>query len=138
MRRDDLRRLLGHLKRALRMKQRLTVQEFYQLLELAEAIIDYGRMIEEYGRMSGVYCEHSPLFVIVEIPDLALRFRETPRTIKDALLLPRGMSRAEPIHLGGCWKLQLAGTLPCGRDGVHSATRHSHSVDDDKDDLGAA
>ena len=85
-----------------------------------------------------IIIERSVPEVIVEVPELALRFRETPRTIKDALLLPRGMSRAEPIHLGGCWKLQLAGTLPCGRDGVHSATRHSHSVDDDKDDLGAA
>ena len=85
-----------------------------------------------------IIIERSVPEVIVEVPELALRFRETPRTIKDALLLPRGMSRAEPIHLGGCWKLQLAGTLPCGRDGVHSATRHSHSVDDDKDVLGAA
>jgi hypothetical protein len=48
MYRDHLRRVIGHLKRALRMEQRLTVEEFYQLLQLSEAIIDYGRMIQAY------------------------------------------------------------------------------------------
>ncbi|MGA2422517.1 MAG: hypothetical protein ABSG07_00840 [Terriglobales bacterium] len=121
------------------MKQRLTVQEFYQLLELAEAIIDYGRMIEEYGRMSGVYCEHSPLFVIVEIPDLALRFRETPRAIKDALLLLGDLGRAEPINLRGCWRLELAGTLLNGCEVGRSATRDPHAGEDDnRNDRGAA
>ncbi len=50
-------------------------------------------------------------YVIVEIPELASRFRETQRTIKDALALLRDMDRAEPLHLRGCWKLLLAETL---------------------------
>ncbi len=43
--------------------------------------------------------------VIVEVPELASRFRETQRTIKDALALLRDMARAEPLHLadvGSC------------------------------------
>jgi hypothetical protein len=82
----------------------------------------------------GVYRKHlrrvhhcSVPEVIVEIPELAHRFRETPQTIKDALRLLRDIGRAEPADLDGCWKLQLAGTLPSGREGFHSATRHSHT-----------
>ena len=124
-------RVIGLLKRALRKDQRLTVEEFNRLLQLSEAIIDYGRMIHEY-------CGFTVTFVIVEIPELARRFRETPQAIEDALLLLRDMGRAEPIHLHGCWKLQLAGILISGREGPHSATRHVHSHGDDNRDLGAA
>ena len=55
---------------------------------------------------------------IVEITELANRFRETPEAIKDALRLLRDISRAEPADLDGCWKLQLAPTLPSGREGL--------------------
>ena len=103
--------MIGHLKRALRMEHRLTVDEFYQLLHLSEAIIDYGRMIQVFYR-----CPVPE--VIVEIPEVACRFRESPQTIKDALRLLRDMGRAEPADLDGCWKLQLAPTLPSGREGL--------------------
>jgi hypothetical protein len=117
---EHLRRVLGHLKRALRKEQPLTVEEFNQRLQLSEAIIDYGRMIKEHF--------HYPVpDVIVEIPELVHRFRETPQTIKDALLLLRDSGRAVPADLDGRWKLQLAGTLPSGREGFHSATRGSHT-----------
>ena len=124
-------RVIGLLKRTLRMDQRLTVEEFDQLLQLSEAIVDYGRMIQ-------AYCGFTVAVVVVEIPELARRFRETPQAIKDALLLLRDAGRAEPVHLHGCWKLQLAGTLISGREGPHSATRHVHSHGDDNRDLGAA
>ena len=52
MYREHLRRMLGHLKRALRMEQRLTLEEFYQQLQLSEVIIDYGRMIQAYYHFS--------------------------------------------------------------------------------------
>ena len=68
-------RVIGLLKRALRKDQRLTVEEFNRLLQLSEAIIDYGRMIHEY-------CGFTVTFVIVEIPELARRFRESRRPLK--------------------------------------------------------
>jgi hypothetical protein len=102
--------MIGHLKRALRKEQRLTIEEFNQRLQLSEAIVDYGRMIQAF-----YHC--SVLEVIVEIPEVACRFRETPQTIKNALRLLRDMGRAEPADLDGCWKLQLTGTLPSGREG---------------------
>jgi hypothetical protein len=111
MYRGHFRRMIGHLKRAMRKKQRLTVDEFNQRLQLSEAIVDYGRMIQAF------YHRSAPE-VIVEIPEMACRFRETPRTIKDALRLLRDMGRAEPADLDGCWKLQLAPTLPSGREGL--------------------
>src|ERR1700674_5419280 len=120
MYRQHLRRVLRHFERALRKDQRLTAEEFNQRLQLSEAIIDYGRMIQ-------AYYEYSVPDVILEITESANRFRETPQTIKDALRLLRDIGRAEPANLDGCWKLQLAGTLPSGRDGFHSATRHSHT-----------
>jgi len=129
MYRKHLQRLVTHLKRALRMERRLTVEEFYQLLQLSETIVDYGRMIQ-------AHCAYSAPFVIVEIPELANRFRETPQTIKDALLLLRDIGCAESTSLNGCWRLQLAGTLLSGGKGSRSQTHHSRSLDDHNRDLG--
>jgi hypothetical protein len=98
-----LRRLVDVLKRASGMEQRLPPKELHQL---AEAIIDYGRIEAQEG------CSASPpLSVIVEVRELAYRFRETPDTIKDALMLLREMGRAEHVHRHGYWKLKLAGTF---------------------------
>jgi len=104
-------RVIVHVKRALRKDRRLTADEFNQLLQLSEEIIDYGRMIRAYRG-------YSVPNVTLEITELANRFRETPQTIKDALLLLREIGRAEPVDLDGCWKLQLAPTLPSGREGL--------------------
>jgi hypothetical protein len=100
MYREQFGRVIVHVKRALRKDRRLTVEEFNQLLQLSEAIIDYGRMIKEHRR-------YSVPNVILEITELANRFRETPQTIKDALLLLRDTGCAEPADLDGCWRLQL-------------------------------
>jgi len=100
---DMYRKLVDVLRRALRMEQRLTPEE---LRPLAEAIIDYGRMIA-YEELSAL----TPPYVIVEIPELARRFRETTQTIKDALQLLNDGGRAEPADRGGYWKLKLAGTF---------------------------
>jgi hypothetical protein len=93
------------------MEQRVSIEEFYQILHLAETIIDYGRMIQMYHRRALPN-------VTVEVSELASRFRETPQTIKNALLLLEDMGRARPARLNGCWELQL--------------------VEDERDDLGAA
>jgi hypothetical protein len=100
---DMYRKLIDVLRRFLRMEQQLTPEE---LRQLAEAIIDYGRMIA-YEELSAL----TPPYVIVEIPELARRFRETTQTIKDALQLLNDGGRAEPADRGGYWKLKLAGTF---------------------------
>jgi hypothetical protein len=110
MDRENLRRVLGHLKRALRMEQRLTVESSFQKQSLIT------------GRMIQVFYGYSVPDAIVEVTELANRFRETPQTIKDALRLLRDIGRADPADLHGCWKLQLAWTLPSGREGFHLAT----------------
>src|SRR5260370_24308826 len=101
MYREQLGRVIVHVKRALRKDRQLTVEEFNQLLQLSEAIIDYGRMIKEHRR-------YSVPNVILEITELANRFRERPQTIKDALQLLRDIGCAEPADLDGCWRLQLS------------------------------
>jgi hypothetical protein len=131
MYREHFGRVIVHVKRALRKDQRLTAHEFNQLLQLSEAIIDYGRMIQAYRR-------HSVSNVILEITELANRFRETPQTIKDALLLLREIGRAEPVELDGCWKLKLAGTTSQRPQGVSLGDAPLRSLDDDTADLGTA
>ena len=131
MNREHFGRLFIHLQRALRKDQRLTAEEFNQLLQLSEAIIEYGRMIQAYYRYS------API-VILEITELANRFREKPQTIKDALVLLREIGRAEPADLDGCWKLRLAGTLFSAPKGFPPAPCHSHTLADNNEDLGAA
>jgi hypothetical protein len=128
---EQFGRVIVHVKRALRRDRRLTAEEFNQLLQLAEAIIDYGRMIQAHRR-------YSVPNVILEITELANRFRETPQTIKDALLLLRDIGCAEPADLDGCWKLQLAGTTSPRPQGVSLGDAPVHSLDDDAADLGTA
>lgn len=122
--RGAVRQMVGHFKRLLRIEERLSVEEFYRLLELSEAITDYGRMIRAHH-------ERSAPCVVVEVRELALRFREKLQTVRDALLLLEDMGSAEPLDLPGCWKLQLANTPLHGRKAVHSATRDALICDDD-------
>jgi hypothetical protein len=131
MNREQFGRLFIYLQRALRKDQRLTAEEFNQRLQLSEAIIEYGRMIQAYYRYS------API-VILEITELANRFREKPQTIKDALVLLREIGRAEPADLDGCWKLRLAGTLLGAPKGFPPVPSHSHTLADNNGDLGAA
>lgn len=101
---EYMRQLMGALKHTVRIKRRLTDEEVQQLIQLSEAIVEYGRMILAYH---GYFTAN----VMVEIPELASRFRETPHTIEDALLLLRKKGFAGPAELPGCWKLQLADTV---------------------------
>jgi hypothetical protein len=114
---DELWRLLGRLKRAMLTDRRLSPEELHELTQLSEAIVDHARMIQEYRGSRVPYA-------IVEIPELARRFRETPRTIKDALALLNAAGRAEPFDSRGVWKLNLPAIF--------------HSEEDDKGDRGAA
>jgi hypothetical protein len=64
--------------------------------------------------------------VVVEVAELAHRFRETPGTIKGALLLLQVMGLAQPIHLRGCWRLQLKRTRPGDTKGFPVASYIPH------------
>ena len=103
MYREHLQRWLDHLKRALRIDQRLT---HYELRQLAQAIIDCGRMIQAYENWSGP----PPPWVIVHIPELAHRFRETTLTIQDALQLLEVRGGATRVS-SKIWKVKVIGTL---------------------------
>jgi hypothetical protein len=128
---EHLGRVIVHVKRALRKDRRLTADEFNQLRQLSEAIIDYGRMIQTYRRYAGPN-------VILEITELANRFRETPQTVKDALLLLQDIGCAEPANLDGCWKLQLAGASSQRPQGFSLGHAPVNSLDDDTAGLGTA
>jgi hypothetical protein len=96
---ERLRQLVVRLKRLLGMDHRLTIQEFYQLLQLSEAIDAHGRMLQSYfGSHAG--------YVVVEVSELAFRLREKPETIEDALMLMREIGQAESYDRG-CWRLRL-------------------------------
>lgn len=112
--RGSVRPLLGHLKRALRMERRLTVEQCYSLLELSEAILDHGRMLQSYY-------ERPLEYAMVEIPALAHRLRETPEKVREALLLLKDMGRAEPYGHQGRWRLHLEDTLVHGRNAPGNA-----------------
>ena len=124
-------RVILQVKRALGKDHRLTADEFNQLLQLSEEIIDYGRMIRAYRG-------YSVPNVTIEISELANRFRESPQTIKDALLLLQDTGDAEPANLDGCWKLRLPGSSPQPPLGFSLGDAPVHSLDNDTAGLGTA
>jgi hypothetical protein len=111
------------------------------LQELSEFIVEYGRMIEAH---LGYETGYGATDVVVEVPEMAHRFRETPTTIKEALVLLQQMGRAQPIHLRGCWRLQLARTRHGDSEGFPLATYipdldpKDAEKNDDESDRGAA
>ena len=125
-----LQELFDHLKGSLR-RERRTAGERSQLQELSEAIVEYGRMIQ-------AHLGYSTQDVVVEVPEMARRFRETPKTIKEALVLLEGTGRAQPIHLSDCWRLQLTSNRLRDPEDSPSSTPTPRTLDDDSHDRGAA
>jgi len=69
-----------------------------EIEELAHSVMDYGRMsLAVYSRQ----------VAIVEVDDLAFRFRETPQTITKALCLLERQGQAQRTKVHGLWKLQV-------------------------------
>jgi hypothetical protein len=91
----------GFVKPALLVEPRLPIDK---LLQLAEAVFDYALTIQAREKWS----PPPPPYIILTIPELALRFRKPPQAIKDTLLLLRAMGRAEPLDCREHWKLKLA------------------------------
>jgi hypothetical protein len=46
--------------------------------------------------------------IVVEIGEIAHRFREAPEAIHHALVLLSGLGCADPDGRNGCWRLRLA------------------------------
>ncbi len=105
--RGQFQRLFGRIRRALRIERRFTLEESYQLLQLAETIL-------EHGRMHRSFYEHRMEHVMVETKELAFRLRETPETIEDALRILRATGRAGRYDRHGRWKLRLAEKIDRG------------------------
>jgi len=122
MHRGRLQQLFEGLKRRLRW-ERGTAGDSRHLQELSESIVEYGRMIQAHlGDEAGYGIGYGTVAVVVEVPEMAHRFRETPKTIKEALILLQQIGRAQPIHLRGCWRLQLTTTRFGDSEGFPRAT----------------
>ncbi len=100
MGRDQFQRLLGRIRRALRIERRLTLEESYEMLELTETIM-------EHGRMHQLFYKHRMEYLMVETEELAFRLRETPQTIEDSLQILWALGRADRFDRHGRWKLRL-------------------------------
>ncbi len=122
MQRWRLQQLLDYLKRRLRWEQR-TADNSHHLQELSESIVEYGLMIQAHLGFGATT-------VVVEVAEMAHRFRETPKTINNALALLEEAGWAQPIHLRGCWRLQLTRT--------RFEKSERFPVANDKNDRGAA
>ncbi len=69
-----------------------------QIQQLAEAIVDHGRMVSHL---------HSDQTVGLEERELAFRFRETTHKIVSALALLEREGRASRTRLTGYWTLRV-------------------------------
>jgi hypothetical protein len=58
--------------------------------------------IVEYGRMNVI----SSGEILIEVPDVAFRLRESPRDVRHALGLLQGKGIAQRIDSKDCWKLR--------------------------------
>ena len=92
-----LRRLASQFKRTFGKKQHSTTAKTAEVLQLSEAIMAYGRMLQAH---------YAAPTAFVQVAELARRFRETPQAINAALLMLQEAGRVEPTETKGCWKLQ--------------------------------
>jgi hypothetical protein len=93
-----LKKLFQQLKLVLKLMK--TGEQRPELQKLSGALMEYARMLASYHNSSLSY-------VIVEVPDLATRFREKPTTIKHALALLEESGNAEHVTAKNCWKIKL-------------------------------
>jgi len=116
--------------RLLRAERPLTRDEFHQLVQLSEVVVEYGQMIRLYEESVAPY-------VILAVPEMATRFRESRQAIEDALRLLSETGLAHPVDRQGNWKVKVTST-PVGGSQELSVTARSNDLDDDESDLGAA
>lgn len=98
MYRENVQPIIDLLKRTIRKRPTGSDEDTHQVARLSQAILDYGRMFQHH---------YSTRAVIVKVPDLSNRFRETSGTILKALRLLEQIGHATPIDRRECWNLQL-------------------------------
>jgi hypothetical protein len=109
MGRDQLQRLLGRIRRALRIERRFTLEESYQLLELSEAVVDHARLQQSYYQRP---MDHA-MVDIEEWPSAYERRRRPSKTRSGYCGLT---GRGEPYDRHGRWNLRLGDTLRSAGD----------------------
>ena len=73
-------------------------EEDHLITQLAEAIIEHGRMTQKLYRNQRV---------LVDVKELAYRFREKSQTITKALVLLKHQGRAKTTDLDELWELEV-------------------------------
>jgi hypothetical protein len=79
---------------------------------LARAVLDFGRMKYEFYKNSTT---------VVDVAELSLRFRETPRTITTTLKLLEQHKLAEQTEFPQLWKLHVADLVQQSGNGCVSS-----------------
>jgi hypothetical protein len=69
-----------------------------EIEQVAQAIVEYGRMRKEHDRSRAV---------LIGAGEVAMRLRESRRTIVKALAVLKEQGRAEETHVRGRWRLHL-------------------------------
>ncbi len=103
MRLGRIRDVVGHLVSALPLSGsglNAKVRE-QELEQLAHAVL-------EYGKMQCALSPHGITVVLVDVTEVAFRFRETKRVITRTLKLLETHGLAEPTELPLLWRLYVA------------------------------
>ena len=116
--------------RLLRAERPLTRDQFHQLIQLSEIVVEYGQMIRLHEESVAPY-------VILAVPEIATRFRESAQAIEDALRLLSETGRAHVVDRQGNWKVKVTST-PVGGSQELPVTARSNNLDGDESDLGVA
>jgi hypothetical protein len=115
---QELRRALERIKNALQPEPVRTIEELNQQSQLLPLL---SEAILERGRMWFGYLGYSGSVLVVEIEELANCFRESPQTVREALLLLERSGCAEPTNRREFWKLRVARIPPVSREGARMA-----------------
>ena len=112
---QHISRLLKYI--ALRHKRRHCSER--ELEELAQSVLDYGRMMMQF---------HLQQAVDVEVDELAFRLRESKRDIAKVLHLLESRGEAERTELEGLWTLQIESQESRNRRKVAKTTEDNRTL----------
>ena len=102
-----LQHAIGRVKARIGLTAAEPQYEPREMEQLAESIVEYGRMRQEH------YGSHT---VLVGAGEVAMRLRETTRVIVQAMGVLKEQGRAEETSVRGRWRLHLNLTCTQSRD----------------------